>query len=228
MAGTAADHGHDTRHSGDTDPRAVATVVALGVRDTALKAAEAHAQGGRRREHEPQLAMHADHPPCLGAPDRRPGKTIDVRVERFATPGLSAGTDRHRAPATSTWPPTSGAGWNNPKDTRTTRRRSPPRGALDGDGWPIATRCCRWNTSLARLHKVDAIVVDPRRVVVPSLGWKRIRGADESELSDAWNRDQLMLERNSLRPGWRRGPGYRRPGQLQRWRRCSRFAHDRG
>ena len=31
----------------------------------------------------------------------------------------------------------------------------------------------------------------------------RIRGADDTELSAAWNRAQLMLEKNSLRPGWR-------------------------
>src|SRR5262249_42698350 len=61
--------------------------------------------------------------------------------------------------------------------------------------------------SLRRLHKVDAIVIDPRVLCTDTLRVARIRGADDSELSAGWNRAQLMLEKNSLRPGWHKVPG---------------------
>ena len=57
--------------------------------------------------------------------------------------------------------------------------------------------------SLRRLDKIDAIVIDPRILCTETLRVARIRGADDSELSAAWNRAQLMLENSSLRPGWR-------------------------
>ena len=57
--------------------------------------------------------------------------------------------------------------------------------------------------SLRRLDKIDAIVIDPRILCTETLRVARIRGADDTELTAAWNRAQLMLEKNSLRPGWR-------------------------
>ncbi|MGA9674016.1 MAG: cation-translocating P-type ATPase, partial [Mycobacterium sp.] len=57
--------------------------------------------------------------------------------------------------------------------------------------------------SLRRLDKIDAIVIDPRILCTDTLRVARIRGADDTELTAAWNRAQLMLEKNSLRPGWR-------------------------
>ncbi|MDT5346724.1 MAG: hypothetical protein QOH91_11, partial [Mycobacterium sp.] len=47
----------------------------------------------------------------------------------------------------------------------------------------------------------------PRVLCTDTLRVARIRGADESELSTAWNRAQLMLEKNTLSAGWRQVRG---------------------
>ena len=59
--------------------------------------------------------------------------------------------------------------------------------------------------SLRRLDKIDAIVIDPRILCTDTLRVARVAAAadDDTELTAAWNRAQLMLEKNSLRPGWR-------------------------
>jgi cation-transporting P-type ATPase I len=61
--------------------------------------------------------------------------------------------------------------------------------------------------ALRRLDRVNAIVIDPRVLCTGGLRVARIRGADERELSVAWNRAQVVLENNGQRPGWHRVPG---------------------
>jgi cation-transporting P-type ATPase I len=61
--------------------------------------------------------------------------------------------------------------------------------------------------ALRRLDLVDAIVIDPRVLCTDRLRVARIRGADENELSAAWNRAQLLLEKDDLSPGWHPVPG---------------------
>ncbi|MBV8293427.1 MAG: HAD-IC family P-type ATPase, partial [Mycobacterium sp.] len=61
--------------------------------------------------------------------------------------------------------------------------------------------------SLRRLDRVDALLIDPRVLCTDTLRVVRVRGADEDELSPAWNRAQLLLEKRGLRVGWHPVPG---------------------
>ena len=57
------------------------------------------------------------------------------------------------------------------------------------------------------LDRVDALLVDPRVLCTDTLRVVRVRGADEDELTPAWNRAQLLLEKKGLRVGWHPVPG---------------------
>ena len=79
-----------------------------------------------------------------------------------------------------------------PKATRTTRESF---AAALGQGLaerhavlPLRPEKLRW------LDRVDALLVDPRVLCTNTLRVVRVRGADEDELSPAWNRAQLLLE----------------------------------
>jgi cation-transporting P-type ATPase I len=179
------------------------TSLALGLTLQALKAGEAYAQALVWRAHEPQLALHADQPPMSLAPRPTVGKSPDTNLERFALlQALSAGllgigTRDVNMAATAVQVTT-------PKSTRTTPEAFASmlgRGLADQHA-VLALR----PASLRRLHKVDSIVIDPRVLCTDTLRVARIRGADDSEVSAGWNRAQLMLEKNSLRPGWHRVP----------------------
>jgi magnesium-transporting ATPase (P-type) len=61
--------------------------------------------------------------------------------------------------------------------------------------------------ALRRLHRVDAIVIDPRVLCTDTLRVARIRGADAADVSAAWSRAQLVLETNGHRAGWHPVPG---------------------
>src|SRR5262249_51940757 len=56
--------------------------------------------------------------------------------------------------------------------------------------------------ALRRLDLIDAIVIDPRVLCANTLRVARIRGATENEVPAAWNRAQLLLDKDGLTPGW--------------------------
>ncbi len=176
------------------------TSLAIGLTMQSLKAAESHAEARSWRGHEPRLALHADQPPADPSSRRQaPAAKSETSTERFAliqalSAGLiGAGTRNVNMAATAVQVTT-------PKATRTA-----PEAFATTLGRGLADRHSVLPlrpAALRRLHKVDAIVIDPRVLCTDTLRVARIRGADDSELSAGWNRAQLMLEKSSLRPGW--------------------------
>jgi cation-transporting P-type ATPase I len=176
------------------------TSLALGLTMQSMKAAEARAEAQSWARHEPELARHADQPRLHPAPRPQPSQPVERTAGRFAllqalsAGGLGAGTRNLAMAATAIQVAT-------PKASRTTPEAFAStlgRGLADQHAvLPLRPE------SLRRLDKIDAIVIDPRILCTETLRVARIRGADDSDLSAAWNRAQLMLEKNSLRPGWR-------------------------
>jgi cation-transporting P-type ATPase I len=183
------------------------TSLALGLSIQSLKAGESRAGARAWREHEPRLALHADQPrteASLWRPRSPAATSPDISAERFAlVQALSAGligvgTRDANMAATAVQVTT-------PKAARAT-----PEAFAAALGRGLADRHSVLPlrpAALRRLHQVDAIVIDPRVLCTDTLRVARIRGAHDGELSAGWNRAQLMLEKNSLRPGWRRVPG---------------------
>ncbi|MGA8329313.1 MAG: HAD-IC family P-type ATPase, partial [Mycobacterium sp.] len=66
---------------------------------------------------------------------------------------------------------------------------------------PLRPEKLRW------LDRIDALLIDPRVLCTNALRVVRVRGADEDEISQAWNRAQLLLEKQGLRAGWHAVPG---------------------
>ena len=179
----------------------------VGLMMQSLKAAECHAEAQAWRRHEPELARHDDQTSTVPQSTRsRPprARPEEHNADRFAflqvlSAGLvGAGTRNVEMAATA-------ALVTAPKASRTTPEAFAAalgRGLADQHVvLPLRPE------SLRRLNKVDAIVIDPRVLCTDTLRAARIRGADDSELSAGWNRAQLMLEKNSLRPGWHPVPG---------------------
>ncbi|MDT5228873.1 MAG: cation-transporting P-type ATPase [Mycobacterium sp.] len=166
-----------------------------------LKAAEFQAEAQAWSRHEPALARHAEqhevHPPS------RPVAPADGPVERYAgrsalvqligTAAVGAFTRNIATAATATLVTT-------PKATRTTRESF---AAALGQGLaqryavlPLQPEKLRW------LDRVDALLIDPRVLCTNTLRVVRVRGASEKELTPAWTRAQLLLERKGLSVGW--------------------------
>ena len=182
------------------------TSLALGLTMQSMKAAEVRAEAQSWAQHEPELARHADQPrPHPGRTRSRPqpSRPVERAASRFALlQALSAGAigagTRNLAMAATTVQVTT------PKASRTTPEAFAStlgRGLADQHAvLPLRPE------SLRRLDKIDAIVIDPRILCTDTLRVARVRGTDgldETELTAGWNRAQLMLEKNSLRPGWR-------------------------
>nr|WP_082951512.1 cation-translocating P-type ATPase [Mycobacterium sp. 852002-51057_SCH5723018] len=177
----------------------------VGLLMQSLKAAECRAEARAWREHEPELARHADQPHAEAAPPRPPrSRPMERNAGRFAlvqalSAGLVGATTRNLNMAATAVLVTA------PKATRTT-----PEAFAAALGRGLADQHAVLSLrpdALRRLDRVDAIVIDPRVLCTGSLRVARIRGADERELSAAWNRAQLVLENNGQRPGWHRVPG---------------------
>ncbi len=168
-----------------------------------LKAAEYQAEAQAWIRHEPALARHAEHPEVH--PPSRPVPPADGPVERYArrsalvqtasTAVVGAFTRNLAMASTATLVTT-------PKATRTTRESF---AAALGQGLaqrhevlPLQPEKLRW------LDRVDALVIDPRVLCTNSLRVVRVRGAADNELSPAWNRAQLLLEKKGLTVGWHR------------------------
>ena len=180
------------------------TSLSIGLTMQSLKAAECRAEAQAWELHEPDLARHADQPPIPLSSQPPRSKTMERNARRFAlTQALSAGligagTRNVTMAATAVQVTTPKASRTTPEAFATTLGRG-----LAQQHAVLALR----PASLRLLKKVDAIVIDPRVLCTDTLRVAGIRGADESELTAAWNRAQLMLEKRSIRPGWRAVPG---------------------
>ncbi|SON59124.1 putative cation-transporting ATPase I [Mycobacterium simulans] len=178
--------------------------LSVGLLMQSLKTAECRAQARAWQQHEPELARHADQPASSAKrppPTSGPGERNAARfalLQALSAGLIGAGTRDVNVAATA-------ALVTAPKANRTT-----PEAFAAALGHGLANQhgvLALRPKSLRRLDRVDAIVIDPRVLCTDSMRVARIRGADEAELSVAWNRAQLMLERNGLRPGWRPVPG---------------------
>ncbi|ORW91252.1 haloacid dehalogenase [Mycobacterium sp. IEC1808] len=180
--------------------------LSVGLLMQSLKAAECRAEARAWRRHEPELARHADQPPG-DAPSPRPPRARVVErgaAGRFALiqalgAGLVGATTRNPNMTATAVLVTA------PKASRTT-----PEAFAAALGRGLADRHAVLSLrpdALRRLDRVDAIVIDPRVLCTTGMRVARIRGADERELSAAWNRAQLVLQNNGQRPGWHRVPG---------------------
>lgn len=180
--------------------------LSVGVLLQSLKAAESRAEARAWRHHEPVLAQHADHPDTDASAQHKPprGRPTDHHAGRFAlVQALSAAvvgatTRNVNAAALSVLV-------SAPSANRTT-----PEAFAAALGRGLADRhdvLALRPEALRRLDRVDAVVVDPRILCTDALRVSRVRGAQDSELTAAWSRAQLMLENAGLRPGWRPLPG---------------------
>ncbi len=171
-----------------------------------LKAAEYQAEAQAWRRLEPTLARHAEHPEVH--PSSRPVPPPDGPVERYARRAAllqAAGTAAVGAATRNLAMTSTAALVTTPKATRTTRESF---AAALGQGLaeqhavlPLRPEKLRW------LDRIDALLIDPRVLCTNTLRVVRVRGADEDELSAAWNRAQLLLENTDLQAGWHAVPG---------------------
>jgi cation-transporting P-type ATPase I len=171
-----------------------------------LKAAEYQAEAQAWRRLEPTLARHAEHPEVH--PSSRPVPAPDGPVERHARRAAllqAAGTAAVGAATRNLGMASTAALVTTPKASRTTRESF---AAALGQGLaeqhavlPLSPEKLRW------LDRIDALLIDPRVLCTNALRVVRVRGADEDEISPAWNRAQLLLEKRGLRAGWHPVPG---------------------
>ena len=171
-----------------------------------LKAAEMRAEAQAWSRHEPRLARHAKQAEVY--PASRPVPLPEGPIERHSrrsallqAVGVAAvGATTRNLNMTST-----AALVTTPKATRTTRESF---AAALGQGLADQHAVLPLHPqSLRRLDRVDALLVDPRVLCTDTLRVVRVRGADEDEISPAWNRAQLLLEKRGLRVGWHPVPG---------------------
>ncbi|OBK43877.1 haloacid dehalogenase [Mycobacterium kubicae] len=197
--------------------------LSVGLVMQSLKAAETRAEARAWHRHEPELARHAEAPVAPFPQSPPPARTVERHADRFGLiQALSAGlvglgSRDLNAAATAALVAT-------PRASRTT-----PEAFAAALGQGLADRHAVLPLrpdGLRRLDKVDAIVIDPRVLCTDSLRVARIRGADETELSVAWNRAQLVLEKSGLRPGWHPVPGISPSGPGSQVQALFRYAHD--
>ncbi|WP_350355761.1 cation-translocating P-type ATPase [Mycobacterium paraterrae] len=184
-------------HVLELSPASLAVDLAMEI----LKASEFQAEARAWGRHEPALARHADHAEVY--PPSRPVPPAEGPVERhgrrsawgqvLATAGVGAFTRNVALASTATLVTT-------PKASRTTRESF---AAALGQGLaqqhevlPLRPEKLRW------LDRIDAVLIDPRVLCTNTLRVVRVRGANEAELTPAWNRAQLLLENKGLTVGW--------------------------
>ena len=171
-----------------------------------IKAAEWRAGAQAWRRHEPELARHAEHaevyppsrpvPPPEGPAERHTRRAALVQ----AIGGAAVGAATRNLNMASTAVMVAA-----PKAMRTTRESF---AATLGQGLADHHAVLSLRPeSLRRLDRVDALLVDPRVLCTDTLRVVRIRGADDDDVSPAWNRAQLLLEKRGLRVGWHSVPG---------------------
>ncbi|MBV8860689.1 MAG: HAD-IC family P-type ATPase, partial [Mycobacterium sp.] len=177
------------------------TSLAVDLMMETLKAAEMRAEAQAWSRAEPRLARHAEyaevHPPSRPVPlPEGPVERHSRRTALLQAIGVTAvgATTRNLSMASTT------ALVTTPKAIRTTRESFAAglgQGLADHHAvLPLHPQ------SLRRLDRVDALLIDPRVLCTDVLRVVRVRGADDDELSPAWNRAQLLLEKRGLRVGW--------------------------
>jgi cation-transporting ATPase I len=191
-----------TAHVLELSPASLAVDLAMET----LKAAEYRAEAQAWRRHEPTLARHAEQPEVH--PPSRPVPPPEGPVERHARRSAlvqAIGVAAVGAATRNVSTASTAALVTTPKATRTARESF---AATLGQGLadqyavlPLHPESLRW------LDRVDALLVDPRVLCTDVLRVVRIRGADEDEISPAWNRAQLLLENRGLQVGWHPVPG---------------------
>jgi Cation transporting ATPase, C-terminus len=180
--------------------------LSVGLLLQSLRAAESRAEARAWRQHEPTLARYADQPPTPSSSRPKPprARAVERYASRFALiQALSVGVVG--ASTRSLNMAATAALVTAPKATRTV-----PEAFAAALGQGLADRHAVLPLrpeALRQLDRVDAIVIDPRVLYTDELRVARIHGADEGELSAAWNRAQLVLEKNGLPPGWHSVPG---------------------
>jgi cation-transporting ATPase I len=180
--------------------------LSVGLLMQSLKAAECRAEARAWLQHEPELALHTDQARPASSRRLKPprARAVERHADRFAliqalSTGLVGASTRSLTMAATAVLVTA------PKATRTT-----PEAFAAALGWGLADRhgvLPLRADALRRLDEIDAIVIDPRVLCTNTLRVARIRGADDRELSAAWDRAQLVLERNGQQPGWHSVPG---------------------
>ena len=171
-----------------------------------LKAAEMRAEAQAWSRHEPSLARHAEqaevHSPSRPVPlpegpiERHSRRSALLQMMSVGAVGMAT---RNVGMASTA------ALVTTPKATRTTRESF---AAALGQGLADQHAVLPLHPqSLRRLDRVDALLIDPRVLCTDTLRVVRVRGADEDELSPAWNRAQLLLENRGLHVGWHPVPG---------------------
>lgn len=178
--------------------------LSVGLVMQSLRAAECRAAARAWRRHEPELARYADQPAAQRSRPVTPPRSAEPNAGRFAliqaisTGLVGAGTGDPDTAATAALVAT-------PKASRTA-----PEAFAAALGHGLAQHHGALPLrpeSLRRLDRIDAIVIDPRVLCTDHLRVARIRGAHPDELTAAWNRAQLVLEKDTLRAGWHRVPG---------------------
>jgi cation-transporting ATPase I len=171
-----------------------------------VKAAELRAEAQAWRRHEPSLARHAEHAEVH--PPSRPVPLPEGPIERHSRRSALAqiiGVTAVGATTRNLNMASTAALVTTPKATRTTRESF---AAALGQGLADQHAVLPLDPqSLRRLDRVDALLIDPRVLCTNTLRVVRVRGADDDELSPAWNRAQLLLEKRGLRAGWHPVPG---------------------
>ncbi|WP_102417536.1 HAD-IC family P-type ATPase [Mycobacterium sp. 4858] len=166
----------------------------------AFKAAECRAAARAWDRYEPELARHAQDSGVHRAP--RPVRAPAGPIERHGTRaawgqligvGLTGALTRNVTMASNA------ALAASPKAMRTTHEAFATtlgRGLADRHA-VLALR----PEGLRRLHKVDALLIDPRVLCGAQMRVVRVRGAGDDELLSAWTRAQGLLD-DGAAAGW--------------------------
>jgi cation-transporting ATPase I len=140
-------------------------------------------------------AVQRPCPPPLGVVDRHAGRSGVAQAIAALSVGLL--TRDLNAAATATIVTAPKAGRNAQEGFASTL----VRGLADRHGvLPLRPKALRV------LDRVDAVVVDPRALVVDSLRVGQIRNAADRDRSAVWQWAQDRLERGELDPGWHDAP----------------------
>jgi cation-transporting ATPase I len=185
------------------------TSLAVDLAMEAFKGGEERAAARAWRRREPQLAVHAHHPPVAQRPRPvpRPAGPVERHGDRSAwVQAVGAAT----VGAVTRSPDLAGtaAAVAAPKASRTARESFAAtlgRGLADRHGVVVLRP-----GSLRELDRVDLVVIDPRVLCGDTLRVAQVRGADDDDLAGVWERAQARLGDTGLRPGWHpvaAGPG---------------------
>ncbi|MGH3524918.1 MAG: cation-translocating P-type ATPase, partial [Mycobacterium sp.] len=180
----------------------------------ALKAGEDRAEARAWRLREPELAGFADHPADYRHvhPPTRPAPRPAGPVERHTNHSAwlqAIGATVVGAATRSMDMAGTAAVVTMPKAARTARESFAAtlgRGLADQHG-VLALQ----PASLRQLDRIDTVIIDPRVLCSDTLRVVHVRGVDDDELAEVWDRAQARLGADDPLPGWHpvagSGPG---------------------